>query len=439
MKKLTTLAIVLIVLFSALIAFAETNHKCPGEEGYIFTNYRHRNPTEGGFISNEAYINDTDAMIFIGPEVVICGSSDISDRAKIYGKAKINSATISGQAKVYGNAEIGRGAEISENAKVYGNAEVYGSVYVDGKAIIAGNAKVFNNSEDYLVSISERARVTGYAEISENAIIQGKARVQGHTRIFGDAIIEGSIRLEGYSKINEGTHDSGVHNPSQSREEKQALKTTEEKEKKQTYLSEIRDLTIDDFISFGGVKMGDSCEKIDAIEQKFGEVKTTYYSKDFEINVDNKYLTNGNIFGTIGCLERNDSEIVQISLYPRNNTGASIAGHYLDPDNKQLILLGGVLSPEELTKNINMRHVKSHFGYLLEHAPANLFFVKHYFISYDKRFALDIEQRTPYPYSINGILSVIRIIIRPADYNDLPKELKDAFKYKQPYINGSIH
>ncbi|OUR97394.1 hypothetical protein A9Q84_13800 [Halobacteriovorax marinus] len=59
---------------------------CNGEEGAYFINNRHRNPTIGGFVSSNAYVDDSNtADLFIGPNVSICESSNITGGSKIYG------------------------------------------------------------------------------------------------------------------------------------------------------------------------------------------------------------------------------------------------------------------------------------------------------------------------------------------------------------------
>jgi carbonic anhydrase/acetyltransferase-like protein (isoleucine patch superfamily) len=193
-----------------LNASTSTHAKCPGETGYYFTNYRIRNPQKGGFVSNQAYVNDTDENVFIGPDAVICGSSTIQDQAKIYGNAQIFSSTVVASASVYENAIVKSGATIKGSAKIYGDATVKGSVEILENAIVAGNATVFNDTEDFFASVGGDARVTGYATVTENATIRGSAKIQGQATISGSATIEGNALVSGCQKIKEGVISSGT-------------------------------------------------------------------------------------------------------------------------------------------------------------------------------------------------------------------------------------
>lgn len=201
----------LSVFLAAEAVLAATSSRCPGEEGYFYVNYRHRNPTNGGFVSHNAYVDDTD-NIFIAPTAAICGSSHISDRAKVYGTAIIDNASISGRAEVFGDARVSDGAEVTDEAKISENAEVSGSVRISGRAVVSGSARVVNASQDNFAEVSDRARVTGNARVTENAQISGSARVQGNAVISGDASISGKAVITGHTKISDGSVSSGTRN-----------------------------------------------------------------------------------------------------------------------------------------------------------------------------------------------------------------------------------
>lgn len=200
----------LLPIFSE-IAIAETSPLCPGETGYYYVNYRRRNPTAGGFVSNEAYADDSD-YIFIAPSAAICGSSKVTENAKIYGTAVIKNSSISGRSEIFGNARIQDGAEVIEEAKISEDAVVSGSVRVAGKAVVAGKARIVNYSQDNFAQVQGQARVTGSARITGNAEVSGNARVMGNSVISGNAVVNGTAVVNGFSKISDGTMSSGTRN-----------------------------------------------------------------------------------------------------------------------------------------------------------------------------------------------------------------------------------
>ena len=110
----------LMILLSSTI-FAETSDKCPGEEGYYYTNYRHtNNPQNGGFVSYTATIEDN-TRIVIGKMAAVCGNAII-----------LGSPNISGNVIVRGNAEV------SDSSIITGDVILEGDVVVKGKSIIKG-------------------------------------------------------------------------------------------------------------------------------------------------------------------------------------------------------------------------------------------------------------------------------------------------------------
>ena len=166
MKNLNKVFLSLLVLgFSPVSnSSANTSPLCPNESGFFYTNYRVRNPTQGGFVSDQAFVQDSD-NVFISPTAAVCGASSVTGSVKIFGNAVIKSAILS------------------------------------GNVVIRDNAKV------------TRARLRGEVEVSENAIIdgvgvliQGSAMISGHAHISGDAKIGGTAEISGYARINTGTY-----------------------------------------------------------------------------------------------------------------------------------------------------------------------------------------------------------------------------------------
>jgi len=193
-----------IILFS-LNSLAATSRECPGEEGYYFTNYKRRNPTQGGFVSNKADVQDTDEMIFIGPEVSICGSSRVSGRARIFGNAVVKGATVKGSAEINEDAIISNGAEVSGNAKVSGKARVSGFVEVTDDAVVTDNAQIYNTDSEKLARVQGKARVGGDAKVTDDAVVEGSARVNGNAKLSGDVRVDGSALIKGHTKRSSGT------------------------------------------------------------------------------------------------------------------------------------------------------------------------------------------------------------------------------------------
>ena len=172
MSKLS-IYLALGLLSFATASLADTSPLCPNESGYFYKNYRQRNPTQGGFVSDQAFVEDEDTdNVFISPTAAVCGSSSITGSVKIFGTAVINNATISGNVNIKDNAKV-TGANISDNA------------------IISGNAYI-NSSE---------------------VIIREKAQVLGNAKITGDAIIGGNAIIGGYARINTGNYTTEVIRP----------------------------------------------------------------------------------------------------------------------------------------------------------------------------------------------------------------------------------
>lgn len=210
--------IVLLVFLSSFEIFASP---CSGEDGYYWTNYRGRpNQSRGGFISNEAFADDSYNNVFIGPSAQVCGSSVIVGDVKIIGKAVVESASISDDVVIKEDAYVGPGVEIKDRAQVAGDAFVMGSVLIEGEAKIGGKASVSNESDEFVVIISENARVFQNAKVSGNAFIGGKAFIMGNSTVKGDAVVNGNAKLRGWFEVSEGEISSGVHTAEMPEEER---------------------------------------------------------------------------------------------------------------------------------------------------------------------------------------------------------------------------
>lgn len=219
-KKMKKIAIVLIGSLVSLSTFADDySNLCPGEAGHYFINDKVRNIRDGGFVSNQAFVSEG-SSIFIAKTAAVCGGSNISDSAKIYGNAIIRNAKISGSAEINGSAIVENDAEVTDGAKITDNARLSGSVRVSGKrSFVGGSAKIYNTSADNLAEVTDEARVTGNAEISGNASISGRARVMDQAKIWGDTTVDGNAIIRGYARLNSGSYSSGTLNPAKPQDE----------------------------------------------------------------------------------------------------------------------------------------------------------------------------------------------------------------------------
>lgn len=404
----------MVTFIISTTCFGATHPRCPGEKGYYFVNYRHRNPTQGGFISDQAYVNDTDAQIFIGPEVAVCKSSDISGSAKIYGTATIMGASVSGHAKIYDNAKVSGAAKIQDNTEVYGNAEVFGSVIISGNAVVAGNAKVYNVSEDFLAEVKENARVTGNAEVYEDALVQGRARVQGEAKIFGEAILEGRIKVKGFAYINSGTHSKGVINPKESAENKEKrlnqealLRKKQEKAKRYEFLKIFRELYSSDFKTLFGFKIGEKVGEKDSVKEKLGK----YFMEmdDEVIVIDTKYEYPK---ATVDIIFDEDSKVIygmRVLIDVDINYNRY---QYFSGNNKQMGILGATVTKKELIDSLHLRYIGAVEHIVESRTPNYSFEGKFYFVTSDDQYVVTITRSSTDRQSPNGIMKIDIIEIR---------------------------
>jgi carbonic anhydrase/acetyltransferase-like protein (isoleucine patch superfamily) len=113
-----------VLLFLLIItnAYAEKSSKCPGEEGYYFTNFKIRNPTAGGFVAHTAFVSDLYDDLYIAPTAAVCGFASIEDRANIRGNSLIRgNSVVSGEAVIQGNIIVEGDSHISGKSRVTGS------------------------------------------------------------------------------------------------------------------------------------------------------------------------------------------------------------------------------------------------------------------------------------------------------------------------------
>jgi carbonic anhydrase/acetyltransferase-like protein (isoleucine patch superfamily) len=79
--------------------------------------YKRRNPTQGGFVSYQASVDDTEEL-FIARTAAVCGGSNIQDSPKIFGTSVIRNAKISGSAEINCAAIVENGAEVTDEARI---------------------------------------------------------------------------------------------------------------------------------------------------------------------------------------------------------------------------------------------------------------------------------------------------------------------------------
>lgn len=124
-----------LVLFTVTLA-----NLLPAQDGYWWTNNRHRNPTKGGWVSNGAYVEEG---VFIAPSARVEGSASVTGSARIYGNAVVRGqATVEGNARVYGNAVVEGNAMVGDEAQVFDQARIGGDAFVGGTARIGGHARI---------------------------------------------------------------------------------------------------------------------------------------------------------------------------------------------------------------------------------------------------------------------------------------------------------
>ena len=125
------ISLFLILLLASSFSMAAYSDLCPGQEGYYFKNYRHRNPQQGGFVAYTAYA-DEDSDLFIAKTAAVC-----------------DYASVSGNSKILGRSVVRGSSEVSDDSQIRGQIHIVGNTIVSGKSVIMGKgqlkAKVYNN------------------------------------------------------------------------------------------------------------------------------------------------------------------------------------------------------------------------------------------------------------------------------------------------------
>ena len=193
---------------NATVAVAETSSKCPGEEGFFYTNDKRRNPRAGGFVSNEASVVDDD-NVTIEPEAAVCGSSTLSGRITLFGKAVVRNVHIDGTDRVLigGSAKI-VGADISGRVEVKERVEIRGNISIEGsgeKGIrIYGDADIYNSSSSREMRILDQAQIFGETQLRDVIVVGDTSRIFGKARLSGSVSIRGASEIQGFTKRSSG-------------------------------------------------------------------------------------------------------------------------------------------------------------------------------------------------------------------------------------------
>ena len=192
MKLMPHFAMFAVALFCSDL-HAATSPKCPGEEGYIFTNNRETNPTKGGFVGYGAYVSES---AFIAPTAAVCGSATVEYGVRLMGNAVVkDEAMVDGKVRIMGNAIVGGTAMVSGSGSptiIKGYARIMKGEITSGR----------HGSSEMPRELKEQKRKA--AEFSAAVdIIKGVLK-----RPFNKAYSQGnaSIRRSGSVEINEDCH-----------------------------------------------------------------------------------------------------------------------------------------------------------------------------------------------------------------------------------------
>ncbi|MBR6802425.1 MAG: polymer-forming cytoskeletal protein [Kiritimatiellae bacterium] len=95
--------------------------------------------------------------------------------------------THEGNCWVAENARISGAAQVNQNAQVFGFAQVSGDTQIFGEARIFGFAQVSGFAQ-----VFGKARIFDFAQVSGDTQIFGKAEVSGNAVVCGDAVVAGT-------------------------------------------------------------------------------------------------------------------------------------------------------------------------------------------------------------------------------------------------------
>ncbi|MFT6068124.1 MAG: carbonic anhydrase/acetyltransferase-like protein (isoleucine patch superfamily) [Bacteriovoracaceae bacterium] len=178
--------LILIIALLPGILKAETSPKCPGQQGYYYTNDKSkRNPRKGGFVSNSANVGD---YVFIAPTAAVCGSSSVLKFSRVYGNAIIkDEAEVTEKARVYGNAVVSGEAQIAGEAKVSGNAQISGSAVIKGSAWAKGYVKISSGTITQGRHSAPKPKAVAAREKEESAQRNKAQQAQNQKKFLADA------------------------------------------------------------------------------------------------------------------------------------------------------------------------------------------------------------------------------------------------------------
>lgn len=189
-----------LLLFIALIpsiTFAVTSPKCPGQDGYHYTNDKSkRNPRKGGFVSNGANVGD---YVFIAPTAAVCDSASVLKFARVYGNAVVKGeAEVTDKARVYGNALVHGEAFIGGEAKVSGHAQITGSAVIKGNTWAKGYVLIFKGTKK-----------TGTFTTPKPKWVAKKEQVASNKKASAANLVDQKSRLRSFqSELDQGWYGS---------------------------------------------------------------------------------------------------------------------------------------------------------------------------------------------------------------------------------------
>lgn len=148
---------------------------------------------------------------------VVSGSASISgdvlvtDDARVSGQAEVTSGIapnktvieddtlVSGNAQVIGEVTVSGAAKVLDNAMVMGTAPLKSNIRLD--AVVDENGTVINSVVTYGAHVHGDAVVSGDPETGEPAKISGRADIKDQAQIVAGANIEGHTVVSGSTKI----------------------------------------------------------------------------------------------------------------------------------------------------------------------------------------------------------------------------------------------
>ncbi|WP_289031756.1 hypothetical protein [uncultured Paraglaciecola sp.] len=199
----------------SLDIYAATSKKCPGEDGYLFTNHRKTNPTKGGFVGNGAYVSEE---AFIAPTASVCGSATVESGVRLMGNSIVkDEAIVEGKVRVMGNAIIGGTAMVSGS----GSATI-----IKGYArIVKGEITSGKHGSNQMPDDVKQAQINGLKKqqqkekfdkaradiekLSEN-ILEFESTGEGRIRTRSEGIfrVHDNCKLEAYWKYDYNSYES---------------------------------------------------------------------------------------------------------------------------------------------------------------------------------------------------------------------------------------